>query len=129
VGEDLADGDFVAARKAWDILADCVVKVELALFLKQEDGGGGELLGDGADRVAHVGRGGLVGADVRESVSMRVDELAAFDDGDGGGGYSALLHDSGCDLVDAGLEGGVDCVYGLSVKRRRDCEYERAKRC
>ena len=87
--------------------------LELALLLEKEDGGGSELLGDGADGIAHVGRGGLIRADVREAVGMRVDELAAFDDGDGCRGNSALLHDAGGDLIDAGFErwiDGVDCL-------------------
>ena len=56
VGEDLADGDFVAAGEAGDVLADRVVEGELAFCLEEQDGGGGELLGDGADGVAHVRR-------------------------------------------------------------------------
>ena len=61
VREDLADCDFVAAREIGHVFADGIVERELALLLEKEDGRGSELLGDGADGVAHVGRGGLIG--------------------------------------------------------------------
>ena len=51
---------------------------------------------------------------------MRVDELAAFDDGDGCGGNSALLHDAGGDLIDAGFQRGIDGVDCLGMEARRE---------
>jgi hypothetical protein len=48
---------FVAAREAGNVLADRIVERELAFLLQQQNGGGGELLGDRADGVAHLRRG------------------------------------------------------------------------
>ena len=84
----MADGDLIAASEAGDVFADGIVQVELALFLQHEDGGGSELLGDGADGVAHVGRGGDGRSGIRgkacKAVGVGVDELAVLDDRDRG---------------------------------------------
>ena len=112
MGEDLADGHFAAAGKAGDVLADCVVKGELAVFLEQQDGGGGELLGDGADGVAHLGRGGDGGGgwggETGAAVGVGVDELAGLNHGDRGGGDAGLFENLGGDAVDSILEGGIE---------------------
>ena len=79
--------------------------------------GGGELLGDGADGVAHLRRGGkgwgCGGGEACVAVGVGVDELAVLDDGDGGGGNAGLLEDLRGDAVDAGAEGWVDGADGL----------------
>ena len=64
----------VSLGESGDVFGDGVVEGELALFLKEEDGGGGELLGDGADGVAHLGGGGDVRVKVGEAVGVGVDE-------------------------------------------------------
>jgi len=46
------------ARVRWEGIWRLVVEGELALFLKEEDGGSGELFADGADAVAHRGVAG-----------------------------------------------------------------------
>jgi len=82
VGEDLADGDFVAAGEAGDVLADRVVEGELAFCLEEQDGGGGELLGDGAEwsNASEAWRGRRVswGGEAGAAVGVGVDELAAL---------------------------------------------------
>ncbi len=120
VGENLADGDFVAAGEAGDVFADRVVEGEFALLLQEQDGRGGELLGDGADGVAHVGRGGDGRIETRVAVGVGVNQLAAFDDGDGCGGDAGLLEDVVRDAVDAGFQGGVEGVDGLRMKLERN---------
>ena len=116
VGENLADGDFVAARESGNILAYGVIDAELALFLEQKDGGRGELLGDGTDGVAHVWRCRRRGGESGLAVGMRVDELATLDDSDGGGRDTGLLKNLRGDAVDSGFERGVERVDGLSIR-------------
>ena len=53
---------------------------------------------------------------MRAAVCVGVDEFAAFDDGDGGGGDAGLLEHIVRDLVDACLQGGIDGVDGLCVE-------------
>ena len=114
-----ADGDFVAAGQAGNVLADWVVERELALLLQQQDGGGGELLGDGPDGVAHVGGGGSWRIETRFAVCMCVDQLATFDDGDGCGGDAGLFEDVVRDFIDARFQGRVEVVDGLRMKVER----------
>ena len=83
VGEDLADGDLIAAGEAGKVFTHRIVELELALLLEHEQGGGGELLGDGADRVAHLGRGregrATGGGQPRRAVGVGVNQLAVLD--------------------------------------------------
>ena len=135
VGEDFADGDFVAAGEAGNVFADRVVERELAFFLEQQNGRGGELLGDGADGVAHRRRGGTAGRVAvgrrRAAVGMGVDELAVLDDGNGGGGNAGLLENLRWRCDRCGLEGGVDGVDGLSLQglRPRAAETAGEQKC
>ena len=110
VRENLADCDFVAAGEAGDVLADRVVEGEFFLLLEHEDCGGRELLGDGADGIAHGGRGGDGGSGVRcearEAVGVGVNELAVLDDGDGGGRDAGGFEDLRGDAIDTRAEVG-----------------------
>ena len=104
VGEDLADGDLVAAREAGNVFAHRVVERELALFLEEQNGGGGELLGDRPDGVAHLRRGGHGGSGAEpgaRAVGVGVDQLAVLDDGHRGRRNAGLLQNLGGDAVDA----------------------------
>jgi hypothetical protein len=86
VREELADGDFVGASEMGKEFGDFVVEGELALFLKEEDGGSGELFADGADAVAHRGSGGGAGIEAGVAVGVEVNDAGVFDDGEGGAG-------------------------------------------
>ena len=80
VRENLADGDFVALGEAGNVLANRVVERELALFLKQQNGSRGELLGDGANGIAHLRRGRGSRVETGQTVGVGVGKLAMLDD-------------------------------------------------
>ena len=53
---------------------------------------------------------------MRVAVGVGVNQLAAFDDGDGCGGDAGLLEHVVRDAVDACLQGGIEGVDGLRMK-------------
>ncbi len=116
------NGHFVAAGQAGDIFAHRIVEREFAFFLKQQDRRRGELLGDGANGVAHLGRGceggGGCCGEASAAVSVRVDQLAALDHGQRCGGNAGLVENLLGNAVDAILQGRVERVNRL---RLRDC--------
>ena len=57
---------------------------------------------------------------MRVAVGVCVDQLAAFDDGDGCGGDAGLFEDVVRDFVDACFQGGVEVVDGLRMKVESD---------
>ena len=87
VAEQLADGDPLAAGDPGNIFGDRVVEREAALIAKDEDGGGGELLGHGGDLVERVGRGFAQGRRLR-AVGAGEDDPAAANDRDRGRGHA-----------------------------------------
>ncbi len=86
VGEELAEGDFIGAGEMGKEFGDFVVEGELALLLKKKEGGGGELLADGADAVAHRGCGGSARIEAGVAVGVEVDDAGVLDDGERGAG-------------------------------------------
>ncbi len=83
VGEQFADGDFVRSGEAGNVFGDFIVEGEFAGFLFEEEGGGGELLTDGADGVAGFGGGGLLFGEIAVPEGFGVGEAAVLDDSDG----------------------------------------------
>jgi hypothetical protein len=69
-------------RKPVDVRAHRVAELESALALQHEDGGRGELLGDGCHVEPGLGRHRRVGGEVGEARGARPDDLAV--DADGG---------------------------------------------
>src|SRR5581483_8738792 len=113
-GHEVAEGDFVGAGEVGEVLGDGVVDGELAALLQQKDGVGGELLGDAADGIRHVRRGGPGRRDVGEAEGVRVDDALIFNDGDGGGGDAGVVQGLGGDVGDLlrGLRGELRRLRG-----------------
>ena len=103
MGEEVEDLDFAGTGELGKEFADGVLKRELALLLEDEDGGGGELLGNRADGVGHGGLGGEGRGDSRESEGVGVDDFAVLHDADRGRGNTGVGEDF---LRDGGDFGG-----------------------
>ena len=110
VRQNLPDRYFAAARQAGNIFAHRVIQAELALFLQQQDCRRRELLRDRPDRIAHVGRGCLVGIKLRVAVGMRVHQHSTLHDGNRRGRDAPLLHHVLRNSVDTVAQRWVDSV-------------------
>ena len=87
MGEQVADGDGVGiAGPCGDVLGGGIVQGELAVLGEEEDGGGGELFGDG--REPEVGAGGDLasGPGVGYSFDFHLNGLAVTEYEEGGAG-------------------------------------------
>ncbi len=112
VREEVAEGDVVGAGEIGVPAGDGVVEGELAILGEEEDAGGGELLGDGADGVVHGGGGGGRGGEAGVAVGGGVDDAAILDDAELGAGDAGLGEDLAGGGVDAGLEAGGELGAG-----------------
>jgi len=100
--EDLANGDVTRAREVGQPSDDFVIERELSFFGEEDQRGGGELLADRADRIAHLRRCRQLRLEVGNAVRVRVDDLAVADCGHRGAGRAGLGQDVGGGFVDAG---------------------------
>lgn len=66
-----------------DMFGDGILGGEFAFLLQEEDGGGGELLGEGGDAELGLGRVGELVFAVGEAAGRLEDNFAAMLDGDG----------------------------------------------
>jgi hypothetical protein len=117
VGEQLADGDLVAAGEIGDEAGDGIVERKFAVLREKKYGGGGKLFADGTDAVAHCGRGGRGWVDASVAVGVEIGDGSVLDDGDGGArdpGGGDGLSDGGIDFF---AQGWGDGWRGLGSKR------------
>ena len=115
--KNFADGHVVRAREVGKKFADFIVERKFALFLQQQDAGGGELLADRADAVTHRRRGGSFGREPRVSVGVEVGDLAVFHDCDGGAGDAGFRERGRGELIDFLLHIGGELGLGVRVQR------------
>jgi hypothetical protein len=108
--EQLPDADVIRPGQPRMPLRDLVVERELAVLREQHDGGSGELLADGTDRVAHRGGGGCSRRDARVAICLRVDDLAAANDRDAGARRSRRPKHGDRGAVDLGALGWRDLL-------------------
>ncbi len=90
MGEQVLDGDLLSVRGiVRQVLRDLVLDPQLPPLLKQQDGGGGELLGDRAQLEHHLRRYRSSELQVRHAKPLAQHGLAVFDDQSRGAWLSA----------------------------------------
>jgi hypothetical protein len=77
VGEKVVKGEAgLVLRHSREVLRERILHPQLARLLELEDGGGGELLGDGPDVEHRVRRAGGLAAAVAQAVTLAQEDLA-----------------------------------------------------
>src|SRR5713226_226986 len=75
--QQMQNGNFLAVgRQLGNVLPDVIVDGKFALFLEQENAGGGELLGRGTNIEDELRGAGDILFDVRQAVALGVDDFA-----------------------------------------------------
>ncbi len=125
MGEELVEGDgLLVGGRVGEELADGVSSLELALHFELEDGGGSELLGDGADGDDAVRGHGRAVLAVGETVAFVEQDLVTL--GDEGHAGEAEAREAREVIVELGVlgEGGggkqCDCKKAHVVDSSRE---------